>query len=128
MYVAVKGGEAAIAAAHDLFASRRRGAPEVEELALKQIAGQLRYAVDRAMAEGSLYDRSLAALAGRDLEGNVLEAGFARERLGEPVSGDLYGGRLHPRGRGGRPRGVEHAHEKRQSPMKSSYCGKPAVV
>ena len=64
MYVAVKGGEAAIDAAHELLARDRRGDPAVPELSLAQIESQLRLAVDRVMAEGGLYDRRLAALHG----------------------------------------------------------------
>jgi alpha-D-ribose 1-methylphosphonate 5-triphosphate synthase subunit PhnI len=56
MYVAVKGGEAAITNAHRLLADRRRGDRSVPALTLAQIAGQLSLAVDRVMAEGSLYD------------------------------------------------------------------------
>ena len=41
MYVAVKGGEAAIQNAHRLLADRRRGARDVPALTLEQIAGQL---------------------------------------------------------------------------------------
>ena len=42
MYVAVKGGEAAIAAAHELVARDRRGDPAVAELTTDQIREQLR--------------------------------------------------------------------------------------
>ena len=62
MYVAVKGGERAIDNAHRLLAQKRRGDPAVPELTLEQISEQLALAVDRVMAEGSLYDRELAAL------------------------------------------------------------------
>ena len=63
MYVAVKGGEAAIANAHALLADRRRGDRSVPALRLDQIVEQLGLAVDRTMGEGSLYDKELAALA-----------------------------------------------------------------
>lgn len=76
MYVAVKGGEAAIAAAHALLADRRRGDRSVPALTLEQIAGQLSLAVDRAMAEGSLYDPALAALAIKQARGDLIEAIF----------------------------------------------------
>ena len=56
MYVAVKGGEEAIANAHRLLAEDRRGDPAVPELTLEQITGQLTLAVDRVMSEGSCYD------------------------------------------------------------------------
>ena len=56
MYVAVKGGEAAISAAHELLASDRRGDTSVPEITAEQISEQLTLAVNRAMCEGSLYD------------------------------------------------------------------------
>ncbi|MCW7545917.1 carbon-phosphorus lyase complex subunit PhnI [Aurantimonas litoralis] len=76
MYVAAKGGEAAIASAHRLLADRRRGNRDVPALTLEQIAGQLALAVDRAMAEGSLYDPQLAAMAVRQARGDLIEAIF----------------------------------------------------
>ncbi|MFG1372463.1 carbon-phosphorus lyase complex subunit PhnI [Xanthobacter oligotrophicus] len=76
MYVAVKGGEAAIRNAHGLLAKRRRGDLSVPEVGLDQIAEQLSLAVDRVMAEGSLYDRELAALAIKQARGDLIEAIF----------------------------------------------------
>jgi len=76
MYVAVKGGERAIDNAHELLAQKRRGDPAVPELTLAQISEQLALAVDRAMAEGSLYDRELAALAVKQARGDLVEAIF----------------------------------------------------
>ena len=76
MYVAVKGGEKAIDAAHRLLAEERRGDPAVPELTLEQIAEQLTLAVDRVMTEGSLYDRELAALAIKQARGDLIEAIF----------------------------------------------------
>ncbi|WP_108658446.1 carbon-phosphorus lyase complex subunit PhnI [Acuticoccus kandeliae] len=76
MYVAVKGGEAAIANAHRLLAKERRGDPGVPGLTIEQIVGQLSLAVDRVMAEGSLYDTELAALAVRQARGDMIEAIF----------------------------------------------------
>ena len=76
MYVAVKGGEAAIANAHRLLAEDRRGDPAVPELSLTQIEQQLTLAVDRVMTEGSLYDRELAALAIKQARGDLPEAIF----------------------------------------------------
>jgi alpha-D-ribose 1-methylphosphonate 5-triphosphate synthase subunit PhnI len=76
MYVAVKGGEAAIANAHRLLADRRRGDRSVPALRLDQIIEQLGLAVDRCMGEGSLYDRELAALAIVQARGDLIEAIF----------------------------------------------------
>ena len=75
-YVAVKGGERAIDAAHAWMAAERRGDPDVPELGTAQIAEQLGRAVDRVMAEGSLYDRELAALAIKQAQGDLIEAAF----------------------------------------------------
>jgi alpha-D-ribose 1-methylphosphonate 5-triphosphate synthase subunit PhnI len=76
MYVAVKGGEAAIEAAHAWLAAARRGDPSVPELGLAQIEQQLSLAVDRVMAEGSCHDRGLAALAIKQARGDLIEAAF----------------------------------------------------
>jgi alpha-D-ribose 1-methylphosphonate 5-triphosphate synthase subunit PhnI len=76
MYVAVKGGEAAITNAHRLLADRRRGDRSLPSVTIDQIAEQLGLAVDRVMAEASLYDRSLAALAVRQSRGDLIEAIF----------------------------------------------------
>jgi alpha-D-ribose 1-methylphosphonate 5-triphosphate synthase subunit PhnI len=76
MYVAVKGGEAAIARSLELLADRRRGDRDVPELTLDQIDQQLSLAVDRVMTEGSCYDRALAALAIKQARGDLVEAIF----------------------------------------------------
>ena len=75
-YVAVKGGERAIDNAHAWLAEARRGEPGVAEIGVDQIAAQLGRAVDRVMAEGSLYDRELAALAMKQAQGDLIEAAF----------------------------------------------------
>ncbi len=76
MYVAVKGGEKAIENSHRLLAQKRRGDPAVPEITLAQIRRQLSFAVDRVMAEGSLYDPELAALAVKQAGGDLPEAVF----------------------------------------------------
>ena len=97
MYVAVKGGEQAIDNAHRLLAEERRGDPEQQEVTVAQISGQLALAVDRVMAEGSLYDRELAALAIKQARGDMIEAIFLlrayrttlpRFGYGEPLRSD----------------------------------------
>ena len=97
MYVAVKGGEAAIAASLRLLEEARRGDPAVRELEVAQIREQLGLLVDRVMAEGSLYDPELAALALKQARGDAIEATFLLRayrttlpRLGysEPVDTD----------------------------------------
>lgn len=76
MYIAVQGGEAAIEAAECLLQSRRRGDPAAPALTTAQIGGQLRLLVDRVMAEASLHDPELAALAVQQAQGDVNEAVF----------------------------------------------------
>ena len=76
MYVAVKGGERAIENAHAWLAEERRGDTVVAELSIQQIREQLSLAVNRVMAEGSLYDPNLAALAIKQARGDLIEAIF----------------------------------------------------
>ncbi len=76
MYVAVKGGERAIANAHAQLADKRRGDRAIPEISPDQIDQQLALAVDRAMGEGSLYDRELAALSIKQARGDLIEAIF----------------------------------------------------
>ncbi|MCZ8152370.1 MAG: carbon-phosphorus lyase complex subunit PhnI [Rhodobacteraceae bacterium] len=76
MYVAVKGGERAIDNAHAFLAEERRGDTAVAEIGTDQIREQLRLAVNRVMAEGSLYDPDLAALAIKQARGDLIEAIF----------------------------------------------------
>ncbi|GAB5435509.1 carbon-phosphorus lyase complex subunit [Falsiruegeria mediterranea] len=76
MYVAVKGGERAIENAHAWLAEERRGDTSVAELSIAQIREQLSLAVNRVMAEGSLFDPDLAALAIKQSRGDLIEAIF----------------------------------------------------
>jgi alpha-D-ribose 1-methylphosphonate 5-triphosphate synthase subunit PhnI len=76
MYIAVKGGEQAIDASRGLLAAARRRESQVSELAVPQIAQQLPLLVGRVMAEGSLYDPELAALALKQALGDPIEAVF----------------------------------------------------
>ncbi len=76
MYVAVKGGERAIDNAHQWLAEERRGNPGVAEMSVPQIREQLALAVNRVMAEGSLFDPDLAALAIKQSRGDLIEAVF----------------------------------------------------
>jgi alpha-D-ribose 1-methylphosphonate 5-triphosphate synthase subunit PhnI len=76
MYIAVKGGESAIEASRALLAAARRGDPAVRELEVAQIREQLGLLVDRVMAEASLYDPELAALALKQSRGDAVEAIF----------------------------------------------------
>ncbi|WP_148717084.1 carbon-phosphorus lyase complex subunit PhnI [Chitinolyticbacter meiyuanensis] len=76
MYVAVKGGETAIVNSWSLLAEARRGDTDLPELSVAQIRAQMRLAVARVMAEGSLYDEELAALALKQAAGDAVEAIF----------------------------------------------------
>lgn len=76
MYVAVKGGAAAIESSWRLLEQQRRGDTTLAELSVAQIRAQLSLAVDRVMSEGSLYDPELAALAIKQASGDLMEAIF----------------------------------------------------
>lgn len=76
MYVAVKGGEKAIDAAHQLQEHLRRGDSALPVIDCEQIDQQLGLAVDRVMTEGGIYDRQLAALAIKQASGDLVEAIF----------------------------------------------------
>ena len=76
MYVAVKGGSAAIEASWRLLAAQRRGDTALSPVSVAQIQGQLPLAVDRVMSEGSLYDPELAALEIKQAGGDLVEAIF----------------------------------------------------
>ena len=76
MYIAVKGGERAIDASRALLAAARRGDPDVPVLGVEQIRQQMGLLVGRVMAEASLYDPELAALAIRQACGDPIEATF----------------------------------------------------
>lgn len=104
MYVAVKGGEKAIDAAHELLAEKRRGDRSLAALDTRQIEQQLKLSVDRVMAEGSLYDPPLAALAIKQAQGDLVEAAFlirayrsTLPRLATGVPVDITGMRLERR-------------------------------
>lgn len=76
MYIAVKGGEQAIDASLRLLALARRGDPSVPALDVAQLREQLGLLVDRVMAEASLHDPELAALALKQSRGDPIEAVF----------------------------------------------------
>src|ERR1700733_12975332 len=75
-YVAVKGGERAIDAAHGWLAEERRGDVSGAARTLVQEEQKIGGSVDRVKAEGSLYDRKLAALAIKQAQGDLIEAAF----------------------------------------------------
>lgn len=88
-YVAVKGGERAIKEAIKLSEYFRCNGKSLP-IEVKQIKEQMRLAVDRVMAEGSLYDRDLAALALKQSQGDVLEASFYIRAFRSTLPRNLY--------------------------------------
>ncbi len=74
-YVSVKGGADAIANAKELVEYYRLK-HKTQPLEIKQIQSQFRLAIDKIMGEGSLYSPEYAALALKQMEGDVLEAAF----------------------------------------------------
>jgi alpha-D-ribose 1-methylphosphonate 5-triphosphate synthase subunit PhnI len=76
VYVATRGGEGAIAAASGLLQRNAEPRSGTEALKTEQIEDQLGFLVSRVMTEGSIYDRSLAATAIRQAQGDAVEAIF----------------------------------------------------
>lgn len=76
MYVAVKGGETAVKNSRRCVKEQRRGNTELPEIKADQIENQMGLAVDRVMAEASLYDPRAAAFALKQAQGDVVEAAF----------------------------------------------------
>jgi alpha-D-ribose 1-methylphosphonate 5-triphosphate synthase subunit PhnI len=76
MYVAVKGGEKAVANSRNLVAETRRGPKTIPAIQPVQIEHQMGLGVDRVMAEGSLYDKNAAATALKQAQGDTVEAIF----------------------------------------------------
>jgi alpha-D-ribose 1-methylphosphonate 5-triphosphate synthase subunit PhnI len=74
-YVAVKGGQVAIDHAAKLV-EYYRVRERTEPVAIGQIRSQMRLLVDKVMGEGSLYAPEHAALAIKQVEGDVFEAAF----------------------------------------------------
>jgi alpha-D-ribose 1-methylphosphonate 5-triphosphate synthase subunit PhnI len=76
MYATVTGGETAIDNAHRWLADCRRGDRDQPEVDTAAIRAQLGRAVDRVMAEGSVADPDLAAVALKQAQGDAAEAIF----------------------------------------------------
>lgn len=74
-YVAIKGGEDAIAHANGLV-EYHRVKDRTEPVGLGQIQAQFRLLIDKAMGEGSLYAPEHAALVVKQNEGDVFESAF----------------------------------------------------
>jgi alpha-D-ribose 1-methylphosphonate 5-triphosphate synthase subunit PhnI len=74
-YVAIKGGEDAIANANELVEFYRIKA-RTTPIELAQILGQFRLLIDKIMGEGSLYAPEHAALVLKQNEGDVFESAF----------------------------------------------------
>jgi alpha-D-ribose 1-methylphosphonate 5-triphosphate synthase subunit PhnI len=75
-YVAVRGGEEAIAAASALYRGIRLGSPEGASLPSRGIEDGLPFLIDQAMSEGSIYDPEGAAAAIKQAMGSMEEAVF----------------------------------------------------
>ena len=88
-YVAVKGGIQAIAAAKDLveFYRLKDGSTPID---VEQIKGQFRLAIDKIMGEGSFYAPDYAALALKQVEGDVFEAAFMLRAYRATLSRNYY--------------------------------------
>jgi alpha-D-ribose 1-methylphosphonate 5-triphosphate synthase subunit PhnI len=88
-YVAVKGGTVAVENAEKLAKYfRLKGRSPV--LKVEQIRDQLRFMVDRAMSEGSIYAPDLAAIAVKQAEGDPMEAAFILRAYRSTQPRDFY--------------------------------------
>ncbi len=76
MYVATKGGEAAIANAHRLLEDQQTPRPGTNAITPNQIVDQMWLGVSRVMGEGSVYDPELSAMAISQAQGDLVEAIF----------------------------------------------------
>jgi alpha-D-ribose 1-methylphosphonate 5-triphosphate synthase subunit PhnI len=76
-YYAVKGGMDAIANAKELV-EYYRVKDQTRPVEIEQIQAQFRLALDKIMGEGSLYAPEHAAIAFKQVEGDVHEAAFIR--------------------------------------------------
>lgn len=88
-YVAVKGGQEAIANAAELveYYRLRAATPPIE---IEQIRTQMRLLVDKIMGEGSLYAPDHAALALKQNEGDVFEAAFTMRAYRATLKREYY--------------------------------------
>ena len=96
-YVAVKGGQEAIANAAELVEYYRLKAatPPIE---IEQIKTQMRLLVDKVMGEGSLYAPDHAALAVKQNEGDVFEAAFTLRAYRATLKREFHSEILSTRG------------------------------
>ncbi|MEM6830082.1 MAG: carbon-phosphorus lyase complex subunit PhnI [Bacteroidota bacterium] len=88
-YVAVKGGNEAIANAKQLvefYRLRENTSP----IKVEQLKAQFRLAIDKIMGEGSFYAPEYGALALKQVEGDVLEAAFIMRAYRATLSRKYY--------------------------------------
>ena len=95
-YVAIKGGEDAIAHANQLV-EFYRVKDRTEPVNLAQIQAQFRLLIDKAMGEGSLYAPEHAALVVKQNEGDVFESAFMLRAYRATLQRRYYSETLDPR-------------------------------
>lgn len=95
-YVAIKGGEDAIAQANELV-SYYRIKDRTPPITLPQIQGQFRLLIDKVMGEGSLYAPEHAALVLKQVEGDVFEAAFMLRAYRATLQRRYYSEKLETR-------------------------------
>jgi alpha-D-ribose 1-methylphosphonate 5-triphosphate synthase subunit PhnI len=88
-YVSVKGGVEAIENAKELVEFYRIK-EQTKPLEVKQIQTQMRLGIDKIMGEGSLYAPEYAALALKQMEGDVLEAAFVLRAFRATLQRNFY--------------------------------------
>ncbi|TDG00563.1 carbon-phosphorus lyase complex subunit PhnI [Paenibacillus piri] len=94
-YVAVTGGQEAIARANELVGCYRLRGSE-HSLDVKQLERQLRLLVDRMMGEGGLYAPEYAALALKQAEGDPAEAAFLLRAYRSTLPRNHYSRMMEP--------------------------------
>lgn len=95
-YIAVKGGTDAIHNARELveFYRLRQASTPIE---IQQIRSQLRLAVDKVMGEGGVYATEYAALALKQMEGDVFEAAFVLRAFRATLQRKFYSETINTR-------------------------------
>ncbi len=96
-YVSVKGGVDAIENAKELV-EFYRVKNHTKPIEIKQIQSQMRLGIDKIMGEGSLYDPEYAALALKQMEGDVLEAAFVIRAFRATLQRKYYSDVIDTRG------------------------------
>ncbi|MDR3715496.1 MAG: carbon-phosphorus lyase complex subunit PhnI [Puia sp.] len=95
-YIAVKGGTDAIHNARELVEFYRLK-KAVKPIEIEQIRSQLRLSIDKVMGEGGIYATEYAALAIKQMEGDVFEAAFVLRAFRATLQRKFYSETINTR-------------------------------